>query len=75
MNKSEMTAISGYWKYYGKTLDDRRSDGRTFLTSKGTVMCDECCNGDRCDDPNHRNRDNCLYCLGSGYPLTNEESQ
>lgn len=61
-------SVSEYWKLHGKGLNDRRSDGRTFLSSTGTVMCNECCHGDRCDDSTHSRRDNCRYCLGSGYP-------
>jgi hypothetical protein len=36
-------------------------------------MCDECCNGDGCDDPSHSYRPNCRACLGTAYNLTAEE--
>ena len=41
---------------------------RTFKRSDGSIGCDECCNGDRCDDRTHHDRDNCPFCLGSGTP-------
>lgn len=59
--------VSCYFHNQGKTPADKRSDGRTFLRSDGSLGCDECCNGDRCDDPTHRDRENCSYCLGSGF--------
>lgn len=34
--------------------------------------CDECCNGDRCDDPTHRNRKFCPHCKGTGWALWTE---
>ena len=37
--------------------------------------CDECCNGDRCDDPTHFNRPNCPHCLGTGWALWTPEGQ
>ena len=42
-----------------------KPSGRTFENG-GVVYCDECCNGDRCDDPTHRQREGCPYCLGTG---------
>lgn len=63
--------LSGYWKRNLKTLDDRRSDGRTFLYSSGDRGCGECCHGSRCDDPTHYAREGCPYCLGTGYPAPN----
>jgi hypothetical protein len=34
--------------------------------------CDECCNGDRCDDASHSERANCQYCKGTGWALWTE---
>lgn len=31
--------------------------------------CGECCNGDRCDDPTHVDRQNCRACKGTGWAL------
>lgn len=31
--------------------------------------CDECCNGDRCDDPSHYSREHCPHCKGTGWAL------
>jgi hypothetical protein len=31
--------------------------------------CDECCNGDRCDDPTHLDRENCPHCMSTGWAL------
>lgn len=56
--------ISEYWQYHGKTEADKRH-GRTFQSSFGN-RCAECCNGDRCDDPTHYDRENCPCCLGTG---------
>lgn len=42
--------------------------GRTFSRSDGSQGCNECCNGERCDDHTHYDRDSCPYCLGSGTP-------
>lgn len=40
---------------------------RTFgPRSDGEMGCDHCCNGDRCDDPSHRDRSSCKYCRGTG---------
>lgn len=58
-------SISEYWRRQGKTEADKRQ-GRTFERSTGTLGCAECCNGDRCDDPSHFNRDSCPFCLGTG---------
>jgi hypothetical protein len=60
--------VSCYWHAQGKTESDKPTPRRTFCSSLGTVMCNECCNGDRCDDSTHYDRVNCPYCLGSGYP-------
>jgi hypothetical protein len=60
--------VSCYWHAHGKTPADKDSGGRTFVRSDGSIGCAECCNGDRCDDPTHRDRENCTYCLGSGTP-------
>ena len=61
--------ISEYWKFHGKTEADKK-EGRTWETSKGELRCDECCNGDRCDDPTHRNINSCPFCLGTGINAT-----
>lgn len=37
--------------------------------------CAHCCNGDRCDDPTHYDRNSkpgCPHCLNTGYALWNE---
>ena len=60
--------LSRYWENQGKTLSDRRSDGRTFERSNSTAGCAECCNGDRCDDMSHYDRQSCPFCLGTGEP-------
>lgn len=60
--------VSKYWQMQGLTDNDRQSDGRTFERSTGVLGCNECCNGDRCDDRSHVNRANCPYCLGTGTP-------
>ncbi len=62
------SGISRYWKGLGKTLADRKP-GRTFQSSYGP-SCNECCNGDRCDDPTHYNRESCPFCLGTGRNAT-----
>lgn len=31
--------------------------------------CDECCTGDRCDDPKHVDRSRCPHCKGTGWAL------
>ena len=33
--------------------------------------CAECCNGDRCDDPTHHDRDKCPHCKGTGIAVWN----
>lgn len=68
-----MSNISEYWRRQGKTEADKRA-GRTFERSDGVLACNECCSGDRCDDPTHRRRENCLYCLGTGTNLTTKEN-
>jgi hypothetical protein len=35
----------------------------------GGDRCDHCCNGDRCDDRTHLDRQRCPYCLGTGQAL------
>ncbi len=47
-----------------------KKEGRVFTLSNGTQMCNECCNGDRCDDSSHYYRKDCPYCGGTGYNLT-----
>lgn len=71
-----MAEISEYWKNNGVT---KKSEGRvfdigsTYLNERGTYfMCDECCNGDRCDDPTHRRRSSCHACLGTGSNATSD---
>lgn len=59
--------VSCYWHAHGKTFSDKRSNGRTFTLSDGRLGCGECCNGDHCDDASHVSRDNCPFCLGSGF--------
>ena len=44
-------------------------EGRVFKEVGGTIRCDECCNGDRCDDVRHRSRERCFYCYGTGIPI------
>lgn len=34
--------------------------------------CAECCNGDRCDDPTHYDRNKCPHCKGTGWALWTE---
>ena len=34
--------------------------------------CDECCNGDRCDNPNHGSRMHCRHCKGKGWIPSSE---
>ena len=46
--------------------------GRPLIPGKRVYdenRCDECCNGDRCDDPSHRDRRHCPYCAGTGWAL------
>jgi protein gp37 len=51
---------------------DLRLPTRTWTTSAGGVLCDHCCNGDRCDDPTHCERGrpewriHCGHCRGTG---------
>lgn len=67
----EQEKIKIYSKYWINALRtdtvtvDRLQFGRTY-ESNGKLYCDECCNGDRCDDPTHRRRESCPYCLGTG---------
>lgn len=35
----------------------------------GGDRCAHCCNGDRCDDSTHLDRQHCPYCLGTGNAL------
>ena len=64
--------ISPYWRGQGKTDADKKH-GRTFERSDGRLGCAECCNGDRCDDPNHYDRDSCPFCLGTGTNATQQQ--
>lgn len=34
--------------------------------------CAECCNGDRCDDPTHYDRQHCPHCKGTGCAIWTE---
>ena len=68
MNTVEGNKISEYWKNMGVT---QKNEGRVYKSSIGYI-CDECCNGDRCDDPTHRRRENCRACLGTAQNLTSE---
>ena len=42
---------------------------RTWSEGK---RCNECCNGDRCDDPTHYDRQRCPHCKGTGWALWTE---
>lgn len=33
------------------------------------MHCNHCCNGDRCDDASHMDRNRCPYCVGTGVAL------
>lgn len=63
------TEISEYWQRQGLIIDDR-TIGRTWTRSNGEKMCNECCNGDRCDDASHSLRPYCRACLGTAYNLS-----
>ena len=65
-----MGEISEYWKSKGKTLSDKKI-GKTW-NDDGIFRCDECCFGDRCDEPSHYYIDECPYCLGTGIPKVND---
>lgn len=39
------------------------------LRTWGETRCNECCNGDRCDDPSHFERQFCPHCKGTGFAL------
>lgn len=67
-----MSEVSKYWQNHGKTVADKKH-GRTFEMSNGRHGCNECCNGDRCDDESHQHRPNCRNCLGTGSNLTSDE--
>lgn len=67
--------VSCYWHAQGKRPTDKRTGGRTFDLSDGRKGCNECCNGDRCDDRTHYDRDSCPYCLGSNLPLERGEGK
>lgn len=45
------------------------SAGRTWNDGK---RCDECCTGDRCDDPTHVSRENCRHCFGTSWAIWTE---
>lgn len=71
-----MGEISKYWQNQGVT---QKREGRVWETKSAYLQglglwygCDECCNGDRCDDPTHRNISSCHACLGTGQNLTSE---
>jgi hypothetical protein len=38
-------------------------------TWSNDLRCAECCNGDRCDDPDHHDRRSCPYCYGTGWAI------
>lgn len=61
---------SQYWKNNNVTT---KSEGRVWQRSNGEYACNECCNGDRCDDPRHRDRSSCPACLGTGSNLTSDK--
>ena len=44
----------------------------TLRTWDGGKRCAECCNGDRCDCPTHRDRKHCPHCKGTGWALWTE---
>ena len=48
------------------------SEPRTWDEGK---RCDECCNGDRCDDPTHTSRENCRHCLGTSWAIWSESGR
>jgi hypothetical protein len=60
---------SQYWKNQGVT---EKSEGRVYGDDKTGYGCNECCNGDRCDDPTHSHRSSCHACLGTGQNLTSD---
>lgn len=71
-----MGKISEYWQNQGVT---KKGEGKVhefnseYMNAQGIYYgCNECCNGDRCDDPTHRNRSSCHACLGTGQNLTSE---
>jgi hypothetical protein len=65
-----MVDVSKYWLNQGVT---EKREGRVWKSDSGDYYgCDECCNGDRCDDPTHRLRSCCPFCLGTGQNLTSE---
>ena len=37
--------------------------------------CDECCNGDRCDDPTHYERKYCPHCKGTGWAIWTDDGR
>jgi protein gp37 len=37
-----------------------------FGTEKPVLLCNHCCNGDRCDDRTHVDRMHCAHCRGTG---------
>jgi hypothetical protein len=63
-----MGKVSRYWEQKGVD-ESQRKHGRTYEI-KGKFGCDECCNGDRCDEPTHKLRPECPYCLGTGENLS-----
>lgn len=49
-----------------------KADPRTW--DEGT-RCNECCNGDRCDDSDHHDRRSCPYCYGTGWAIWTEKGR
>jgi hypothetical protein len=45
------------------------SDKPSLRTWDDGRRCDECCTGDRCDDPTHAVRSRCQHCGGTGWAL------
>lgn len=51
-------------------MNDERKPATGWRTwGKNNDRCAHCCNGDRCDDPTHYERQYCPYCLGTGDAL------
>lgn len=73
--KTEYPAPSGFIEdgkelVMGKNFELKELRGeempKDFKYSNDKYWCDECCNGDRCDDNTHLNRKYCPYCKGTG---------
>ena len=56
-------------------MEKEKKKGRTWSDSGGKLHCNECCNGDRCDDSSHYYRPNCPYCLGTGINASTEPTE